>query len=168
MSRAPSFDARRARAAVLEQVTDMLRADCAPRLSTLLYNPHMPEPQLAVLLAWADTLAAANPAVDPAVDPAAGLGLKDLEAALPALNVAFLASFTFAGAAARDRSLRGRKVDLELTDRGGGRLVERTRTYARFIAVARHGSAGTALVARTDRELRDAMDAISRAIARRH
>jgi hypothetical protein len=69
---------------------------------------------------------------------------------------------------ARDPSLRGRKVDLELTDRGGGLLVECTRTCASLLAVGLHGDRGIALVAQADQELRDAMDAISQTIARRH
>jgi hypothetical protein len=149
----------RERKAIMERVLGRLCDDYAPRLSTLVSNPAMPDPQLTTLLEWADDLATA--------DPSSGLDLEVLEAVLPALNTAFLASYTFAGVPARDPRLRGRRVDLELTDRGDGQLVQRTRACASLLAVGRHGSAGIALVARADQALRDAMDVISQAIARR-
>jgi hypothetical protein len=153
-----SFEARKRRE-IMEQALGRLCQEYAPQLSNLIYNPGMPDPQLTVLLEWADDLAAA--------DPSSGLDLEVLAGVLPALNTAFLASFGFSGVPARDPCLRGRMVDLELTNLGDGELVQRACTCASLLAVGRHGSAGVALVARADQELRAAMDAISQAIARR-
>lgn len=131
---------------------------CVPELWNLAYNPRMPDRKLTTLLEWADDLGAA--------DPSYAFCLEVLEEVFPALNTALLASYAFAGAPARDPSLRGRKVDLELTDLGGALLVERTRTCASLLAAAIHGPVGEALVRRANDELRDAMETISEAIAR--
>lgn len=149
----------RARQEIMDQALGRLRNDYAPKLSSLIYNPGMPDPQLTVLLEWVDDLAAA--------DPSSGLDLEVLTGVLPALNTAFLASFSFAGIPAQDPCLRGRGVDLELTDRGDGQVVQRARTCAGLLAVGLHGNAGTSIVARADQELRDAMAFISDEIARR-
>jgi hypothetical protein len=136
-----------------------LRGQLAPGFPRLIWNPCIPDRSLAVLLAWADALGAE--------DPSAALDLEIFARVLPALNTAFLSSFTYAGVPARDPRLRGRKVDLDLTDRGEGHLVEQARGCASLLAAGLHGPAGVALVEHSDRVLRDAMDTIARTVARR-
>jgi hypothetical protein len=145
--------------ATMDLALALLRERLAPGFPRLIWNPCLPDRSLAVLLAWAEALGTE--------DPEEALALEALARVLPALNTAFLASFTFAGTQARDPRLRGLKVDLELTDRGNGQLVDQARSCAGLLAAGMHGQAGVALVARTDRALRDAMDAIARAVARR-
>jgi len=136
-----------------------LRGQLAPGFPRLIWNPCIPDRPLAVLLDWADRL--------DAEDPSAALELEALARVLPALNTAFLSCFTYAGLPACDPALHGRRVDLELTDRGDGHLVEQARGCARLLAAGLHGPAGVALVEHSDRALRDAMSVIARAIARR-
>ena len=122
-------------------------------------NPCLPDRHITTLVEWADDLEAA--------DPTAAFDIEVLEAVLPALNAALLASYSFSGEPARDPSLRGRQVDLVLTDRGGAVLVEMSRACACLLAVFFHGAAGIALVETANADLRDTMNAISGAIARR-
>lgn len=156
---APFPGSRTAPKAAMDLALALLRERLAPGFPRLIWNPCLPDRSLAVLLAWADALAAE--------DPAEALALEALARVLPALNTAFLSSFTFAGLPARDPRLHGRTVDLELTDRGDGHLVDRARSCASLLAAGLHGQAGVALVKRSDRALRADMDAIARAVARR-
>jgi len=145
-------------AVIADRALRTLRDRCVPEFGNLADNPRLPDRPLNTLLEWADDLGAA--------DPSAAFDLEVLEAFLPALNTALLASYSFSGTPAHDPLLRGRRVDLELTDLVGALLVERTRTCASPLAVAFQGAAGEALVRRANDELRNAMETISQAIAR--
>jgi hypothetical protein len=123
-------------------------------------NPRIPDHHLNTLIEWADDLGAG--------DPLPGLDLYVLQAVLPALNAAFLASYSYSAGRAPVAGAGGRRVDLVLTDCGGALLVERSRAAACLLAVALHGEKGAALVAQADQSLHKAMDSISEAIARRH
>jgi hypothetical protein len=147
----------RGKRALVERALDTLCSDCAPQMHLLGQNPDIPDRQLETLIDWADDLGAA--------DPSFGLDLDVLEAVLPALNAALVASYVYS-AAPPDGTVQEHRVDLVLRDRGGALLVERSRMLARFLAVALHGKRGARLVARADADLHRAMDRISQAIAR--
>ena len=118
--------------AIACETLQILRERCAPEFWTLDANPCLPDHHITTLVEWADDLEAA--------DPTAAFDIEVLEAVLPALNAALLASYSFSGEPARDPSLRGRQVDLVLTDRGGAVLVEMSRACACLLAVFFHGA----------------------------
>jgi hypothetical protein len=149
----------RGKRALVERALETLCSVCAPQMHLLEQNPSIPDRHLDTLIEWADDLGAAN--------PVPGLDLDVLEQVLPALNAALVASYVYSAALPGHRTVQHHKVDLVLRDRGGALLVERSRTLARFLAVALHGERGARLVARADADLHKAMDSISQAIARR-
>jgi hypothetical protein len=148
----------RAKRALAEQARDVLCSVHAPQMHLLEQNPRIPDRHLETLIVWADGLRAA--------DPGPALALDVLERVLPALNAAQVASYGYAAARPGGRIVQHHMVDLVLTDQGCALLVERSRTIARFLAVALHGERGQRLVARADADLRATMERISRTIAR--
>ena len=144
-------------AAVAGETLRILRERCVPEFGILDANPRLSDRHFTALIEWADDLGAA--------DPSTAFDLEVLEAVLPALNAALVASYSFAGTPAEDPSLRGREVDLVLTDLGGAALVEMTLVCARLLAVTFQGAAGLELIESADSALRETMRAISGAIA---
>jgi hypothetical protein len=148
----------RGKRAVVGEALDQLCV-YARQFHLLDLNLRIPDRHFNTLIEWADDLGAG--------DPLPGLDLDVLQTVLPALNAAFLASYSYSAGRTPGAGARGRRVDLVLTDRGGALLVERSRAAACLLAVALHGEKGAVLVAEADQELRAAMDSISEAIARR-
>lgn len=127
-----------------------LRERCGPALGMLAFNAQLPDRSHAIILEWADDLDWG--------DGATVLDLPVLERVLPALLVALIACHSYSASPGVETNAEGAReggITLHVTDLGNGWLVAETLNAIAVIALALHGRAGDALIARTKADLDD-------------
>ena len=129
--------------------------DIAPRLSSLLYVPAMPDRTLQVLLDWSEIVTGE--------DTGSAFTLERLRIVLPALVTAFIASHTYA----RSDQSENDGPCIDLHDHGCGSLVGTVISHLGTIAVALHADDGRRLAGAARSDLAEHLGRIAALVMRR-